>query len=482
MGTTVFERRRPPASVVSHSLERTARSVFWLDDLPAGAVGGRPKLAGHRVADLVIVGGGYTGLWSAVLAKRRNPNARVVLVEAKSIGWAASGRNGGFCEASLTHGQENGMARWPKEMATLDRLGLANLDAIEAAEADYGMDFHFERTGQLAPAVEEHQVEWLREWHAEATERGEEGVVYLDEHEAQAAVASPTYLAAVWEQRTNGMLHPARLASELARVAEELGVEIFEHSPVKRLDTPGSTGAVSMITDDGRVDAERAVLATNVFPSLVKRNRLMTVPVYDYVLMTEPLSPRQLADIGWGDRQGIGDLANQFHYYRLSKDHRILFGGYDAIYHYGRKVRSEYENRPETWQRLASHFFTTFPQLEGLRFSHQWAGAIDTSTQFTAFFGTARDDRVAYAAGFTGLGVGSTRFAAEVMLDLLEGRDNERTSLEMVRKRPLPFPPEPAASIGINATRWSLDRADHNRGRRNLLLKTLDALGLGFDS
>ncbi|WP_139418095.1 NAD(P)/FAD-dependent oxidoreductase [Agromyces laixinhei] len=482
MGTTVFERQPPAASVIEHALAGTRRSVFWLDDLPDGAVGGRPKLTGDHVADLVIVGGGYTGLWSAVLAKRRAPGARVVLIEAKSIGWAASGRNGGFCEASLTHGHENGMARWPKEMATLERLGMANLDAIGAAEAEYGMDFHFERTGQLAPAIEEHQVEWLREWHAESVERGEEGVVLLDEAEMRASIASPTYLAGVWERHTNAMVHPARLASELARVAEDLGVEIFEHSPVMRLDTPGSTGAVSAITSSGRVDAAHAVLATNVFPSLLKRNRLMTVPVYDYVLMTEPLSAQQLADIGWKDRQGIADLANQFHYYRLSKDNRILFGGYDAIYHYGRTMRSAYENRPESWQTLASHFFTTFPQLEGLQFSHQWAGAVDTSTQFTAFFGTARDDRVAYAAGFTGLGVGSTRFAAEVMLDLLEGRDNERTSLEMVRKRPLPFPPEPAASLGINATRWSLDRADHNRGRRNILLKTLDALGLGFDS
>ena len=126
--------------------------------------------------------------------------------------------------------------------------------------------------------------------------------------------------------------------------------------------------------------------------------------------------------------------------------------------------------------------FTTFPQLEGLRFSHEWAGPIASSTQFTAFYGTARGGRVAYAAGFTGLGVGSTRFAGEVMLDLLAGADTERTRLKMVRGRPLPFPPEPAAAVGINLTRWSMDRADHREGRRNLLLKTLDSLGLGFDS
>ncbi|WP_173922963.1 FAD-binding oxidoreductase [Agromyces sp. Marseille-P2726] len=482
MGTTVFERRRPPASVVSHSLADTRQRVFWLDDLPAAAMPERPALSGERVAQLAIVGGGYTGLWTAVLAKQRNPDAHVVLLEAKRIGWAASGRNGGFCEASLTHGRENGLARWPEELDTLDRLGLENLDAIEAAESELGMDFEFERNGALAVATEPHQVEWLHEVAADAAQRGDGTIRLLDEAAVRAEVASPTYLGAVWETRTSALLHPGKLAVELARVAEELGVEIHERSPVRRLETPGSTGAVTLVTDGGRVNARHAVLATNAFPSLLKRNRLMTVPVYDYVLMTEPLSAEQLADIGWSNRQGISDLANQFHYYRLSRDNRILFGGYDAIYNYGGRVRTEYERRPESFERLASHFFTTFPQLEGLRFTHRWAGVIDTSTRFCAYYGTARDDRVAYAAGFTGLGVAATRFAAQVMLDQLELRDNERTGLRMVRERPLPFPPEPAAAIGINATRWSLDRADHDRGRRNLLLKTLDALGLGFDS
>lgn len=480
MGTTVFERRRPPASVIAHSLEGSAQRVFWLDDLPARSA--RAPLTGHRTADLVIVGGGYTGLWTALLAKRRNPDTHVALVEGRTIGWAASGRNGGFVEASLTHGRENGLTRWPEEIETLDRLGLENLDAIQADLAAWGADAEFERVGSLGVAVEPHQVEWLHELAADARERGDDSLRLLDEHEARAAVASPTYLGAVWETRTNALVHPGKLAAELARLAEEQGVEIFEHSPVRRIETPGATGAVSVVTDRGRLVAKHAVLATNAFPALLKRNRLMTVPVYDYVLMTEPLSADQLASIGWSDRQGLSDLANQFHYYRLTADNRVLFGGYDAIYHSGGRMRAVYEDRRESFEKLAAHFFTTFPQLEGLRFTHRWAGAIDTSTRFCAFFGTARDERVAYAAGFTGLGVAATRFAGEVMLDLLERRENERTTLRMVRERPLPFPPEPAASIGINATRWSLDRADHDRGRRNLLLKTLDALGLGFDS
>lgn len=471
MHPTVFERHRPSASVVEHALAGTRDAVFWTEDSPGERA---PKLEGTIEADLAIVGGGYTGLWTALRAKDRDPDARVVVIEARRTGWAASSRNGGFVEASLTHGEENGKRRWPEELEQLDAIGMQNLDDIEATVARERMRCDFERTGTLSVAIEPHQVEWLR---------GEEG--YLDAEAVRKQVDSPTYLAGSWDKRSTAMVHPAKLATELARVARERGVLIFEDSPVRALadrGTFGGTDGVDVQTAGGQVRASRVALATNVFPSLLKRNRLMTVPVYDYVLMTEPLSAAQLDEIGWKNRQGLADLANQFHYYRLSADNRILFGGYDAVYHYGRRVNDGYENRPESYQKLASHFFTTFPQLEGLGFSHRWAGAIDTSTRFCAFYGTARRGRIAYAAGFTGLGVAATRFAADVMLDLLAGEKTERTELRMVRERPLPFPPEPAAAVGINLTRWSLDRADHREGRRNILLKALDAVGLGFDS
>jgi len=204
--------------------------------------------------------------------------------------------------------------------------------------------------------------------------------------------------------------------------------------------------------------------------------------VYDYVLMTEPLSTAQLADIGWEGREGIGDAGNQFHYYRLSHDNRILWGGYDAMYYFAGKVAPRYDQRPETFAALADHFFATFPQLDGLRFTHAWGGAIDTCSRFSAFWGKAFDGRVAYVAGYTGLGVGATRFGGQVMLDLLDGVDNERTRLEMVRTKPVPFPPEPFRFAGIELTRRSIAAADRHEGRRNLWLRTLDRVGLGFDS
>ncbi|WP_424937471.1 MULTISPECIES: NAD(P)/FAD-dependent oxidoreductase [Bacteria] len=467
MGTTVFERHPPRTSVVDHALAGTAFRTFWLDDVERPR---HPRLSGALRADLAIVGGGYTGLWSAIRAKERDPGLRIVLLEASQVAWAASGRNGGFCEASITHGRENGLNRWPDEIGLLDSLGQRNLDEIEETVDRYRIDADFERTGELNVAVEPHQVEWYRE---------EEG--FLDRDAIRAEVRSDTYLGGVWDRAGCAMLHPAKLALELARVAVELGVEIFERSLVRSVEGDGSA-AITLVTSHGSVTADRIVLGTNVFPSLLRRNRLMTVPVYDYVLMTEPLDAEQRASIGWANRQGIGDSANQFHYYRLSADDRILFGGYDAVYHYGGRVRPRYEDRMESHRRLAAHFFTTFPQLEGLRFTHRWAGPIDTCSRFCAFYGTARRGRVAYATGFTGLGVGASRFAADVMLDRLAGQETERTQLRMVRERPIPFPPEPAASIGINLTRAALDRADHSEGRRGLLLRTLDALGMGFDS
>ncbi len=464
MGTTVFERRQPSASIIERSLENTAHAAFWLDDVERPSY---PTLSGEVRADLAIVGGGYAGLWTAIRAKERDPQRTVVLLEANRVGWAASGRNGGFCEASLTHGEENGMNRWPDEMEQLERLGLENLDGIQDTVERYGMDVDWERTGQMAVAVEPHQIEWM------------EGDDFLDESAVQAEVASPTYLAGSWDRTGCAMVHPAKLVFELARVATELGVRIFERTRVTGLN---GKGVQTLTAENGSVVADQVALATNVFPSLLKRNRLMTVPVYDYALMTEPLTAEQYDAIGWKNRQGLADSANQFHYYRLSADNRILFGGYDAVYHFGGKVREEYEERPESFRRLASHFFTTFPQLEGLRFTHRWAGAIDSCSRFCAFFGTARGGRVAYATGFTGLGVGATRFAADVMLDELAGLTTERTQLEMVRTKPIPFPPEPAASIGVNLVRAAMNQADHNQGRRNLFLKTLDAVGMGFDS
>jgi len=436
---------------------------LWLDtsDRPAP----RPPLDGDVEVDLAVVGGGFTGLWTALRAVERTPGTRVLLLEADRIAEHATGRNGGFCEATLTHGEANGRDRWPDEYDVMHRMGLANLDAIEETVARYGIDCGWARGGALAVATRPHEVADL-----EPDVPG-----FLDAEAVRRMVDSPTYLAGRHEQDECAVVDPARLAWGLATAAEGLGVRIVEQTPVTGIR------AGELTTSSGAVRARQIALATNAFPALLRRLRLSTVPVYDYVLATQPLTEAQLAALRWDPSIGIADSGNQFHYYRITPDHRILWGGYDAIYHFRRGIDAAHEERQETYDVLARHFFETFPQLEGIEFTHRWAGVIDTSTRFCAFYGTSHGGRTAYALGFTGLGVGASRFAGDVMLDLLAGEDTERTRLEMVRTRPRPFPPEPLAWIGIKLTTWSLARADAT-GRRNLWLRLLDRLGLGFDS
>ncbi len=206
------------------------------------------------------------------------------------------------------------------------------------------------------------------------------------------------------------------------------------------------------------------------------------IPVWDYVLVSEPLSPGRRREIGWRNRQGVGDIANRFHYYRLTADDRILWGGYDAIYNFGGTIEERFEQRDASFAMLASHFHKAFPQLDGIRFSHRWGGAIDTCSRFFAFQGTALSDRLAYTVGHTGLGVGASRFGARVALDLLAGRETEATRLRAIRSQPLPFPPEPLRWAAVELTRNRLAAADRRNGRRGLWLRALDRLGLGFDS
>ncbi|KAB1658000.1 FAD-dependent oxidoreductase [Pseudoclavibacter chungangensis] len=450
---------------------------YWIDRAPAR----RPQsaLTADITADLLVVGGGYTGLWTALHAKERDPGARVVLLEGTTIGHAASGRNGGFIDPSLTHGLSNGVSRWPDEIDELVALGVENYEGMHADIERHGIDCDWREGGMVTFARNAWESDALREGRDECLEHGEEAE-YIGPGGVGALTRSPAFVAALRQPRM-ATVDPYRLAIGLLDACLAAGVEVHESTVVAGIDHRGRGTVRARTATGASVRAERVALATNAYPALLRRLALTTVPVYDYALMTEPLTDEQFASIGWTGDEGLADAGNQFHYFRKSDDGRILWGGYDAIYHYGSRRSEHLTQRAATFETLERNFRDTYPQLADVRFTHQWGGMIDSSTRFCLTAGTAARGRIAYALGYTGLGVAATRFGADAMLDLLAGESTRRTRCALVAAGSLPFPPEPARAIGVNLTRWSM-AAEDRTGKRNLWLKAMDAVGLGFDS
>lgn len=464
-------------SPATRALVDAAPAVFWLDrpDTPEPS----PPLTGTAEADLAIVGGGYTGLWAARQALADDPGRDVLVLEAGTVALGASGRNGGFLSASITHGAANGQAHFPDELATLHRLGNDNYDGLLRDLDALGIDAAFEPVGDLTVAVAPWQADELPDHAALLRDLGED-VEVLDGPAMRAEVRSPTYLGGVWQRSHGGLVDPARLALGLLAAVRRAGARVHEHSAVTGVAAGGP--ALVLRGPHLHVRARQVLLATNAFPGLVAPIRRAVVPVYDHVLVTEPLSDAQWASLGWRHRQGLSDGGNQFHYYRPTPDGRVLWGGWDALYHFGGGVGPEHEQDDRTARTLAEHFLATFPQLEGVRFTHRWGGPIATTSRFMFTAGTRFRGRLAWAVGYTGLGVGASRFGARVALDLLAGEPTERTRLTAVRRPPVPVPPEPLRWLAVAATRRALARADADGGRRGPWLRLLDRFGVGFDS
>ncbi|WP_148254782.1 NAD(P)/FAD-dependent oxidoreductase [Aidingimonas lacisalsi] len=459
----------------SSRFDTAVQAPFWAETVPPQPA--CPALSAETSCDLAVIGGGFTGLWCALKARERHPDARIVVLEASHCGNAASGRNGGFCAPSISHGVSNALARWPKQAATLVRLGLDNLDGLQEDLAHYGIDAEFERQGKLNVAATPWQAEGLESMQVAYARFGIETTL-LEGDALRERFASPKYATGLFEPNY-ALVNPGKLVAGLRQACLAQGIDIHEHTPVTALDrTPQG---VRLTTPQAELGASRVAMATNAAVPLLKRLKMAVIPIFDYTLVTEPLSDAQLSAIGWQDRHGISDTGNQFHYFRKTADNRILWGGFDAIYHYGSRQDEALLHRPESYARLEANFSDAFPSLADVDFSHAWGGIIDTSARTTFFAGTALKGRLAYAMGFTGQGVSASRFAALAMLDMLDGQQTERTRLGMLRRFPVPFPPEPIRSGAVRLAQRHLALEDRT-GHRSLFLKTLDRFGIGFDS
>ena len=452
------------------------QSCFWLSRRPPRDA---EPLTGSIDADVAIVGAGFTGLWTALFLKELEPGASVVVLEAELAGYGASGRNAGIVGETIDHSHELAIAHFGLDEAReLARLGRENLDEMEAFLAERRIDAGWERTGQLTVALTTAQVKGLEAGRGAAERVGSTGWRLLSAEEARAEVASPLYLGALMSPRS-ALVDPVGLVEGLRGEAAAKRVRICERTAVTGFSI--ARDRVQIATSNGSVTARRVVLATNAYthrlwPGLSKR----FLPLYDYVLVSEPLSPAQRAEIGWGNRRGMTDARTFFNYYRLTRDDRILWGTSEAVYYAGNRVGPAFDHSPEHYSALAASFRRHFPFLAELRFPFAWGGAIASTTRLTPFFGTLAG-RISYGLGYTGHGVGSSRIAGRILALLALERKSPLLDLSLVRRPPFPYPPEPLRRLAVRAVTRALRRVDEG-GRPGLILRALEKMGIGFSS
>lgn len=453
------------------ALQHVTLFPFWLDNPDAPAV--EPQLIGRTEADLVIIGGGFTGLWAAIQAKEANPGRDVVLVEASKVAYGASGRPGGIVSTSIMHGLSNAVRVFPKDLDTLEALGHDNMRGFLKALDDHEIDCHAEWNGELTVAVGEEHVPGLEEEHRLHVEHGHEAVL-LDRDGIRAQIDSPLYQGGVWSKKNSGIVHPARLAWGLKRAALSLGVRLFELSPMTGLEDKGASMLVR--THDGQVTAPKVLLATNAFAAGHRHISRRVAAIRDRIIATEPLTDEQMARIGWSNRQGVYDTRTQLNYTRLTKDNRIVFGG-RLGYFYENNTDPDTDRDPQVYERLAGAFFHTFPQLDDLRFTHAWSGPIGLTTRMAVHFQRYHGDKGIYAGGYSGFGVSASRFGARLGLALLDRLDLPECKLDLATSMPNWIPPEPFRWIGSKITMHALDTADEKGGWRQPWLKLVTRMG-----
>jgi glycine/D-amino acid oxidase-like deaminating enzyme len=453
------------------------QACYWLAHrTPRDA---RP-LDGATETEIAVVGAGLTGLWSALFLKELAPACEVAVVEQGLAAHGASGRNAGMLSETVDHSHGLAIEHFGEtEARRLAGLGETNVAELVAFLEQRRIRCDYEPTGRLMVALTERQLEEARRTVGIAESLGLESFRYLDRQAVRGELDSPLYLGGVGVTG-GGILDPVKLVDGLREVAERQGVRVYERSRVTAVERRGAGARIQ--TEGGSVDARRVVLATSAYthhllPGLTHR----FIPLYDYVLVSEPLSADQRAAIGWRRRQGVTDGRAFFNYYRLTADDRILWGTSEATYYPGNRVDPSCDHSPAHYAALRQSYQRHFPALGRLEFPYAWGGAICSTTRLTPFFGRALEGRVLYGLGYTGHGLGTTRLAGRILAHMALDRASELLDLALVRRKPFPYPPEPLRSWSVARVTRALRRVDQGE-RPSLLLRLLDRMGIGFSS
>jgi glycine/D-amino acid oxidase-like deaminating enzyme len=452
-------------------------SCYWLASLPPHDV---KPLTGAAEHDVVVLGAGLTGLWTALFLKELDPARDVAVVEQGIAAWGASGRNAGMLAETIDHTHGLAMQHFGEaEAARLATLGETNVRELTAFIREREILCDYEPSGRLmASFTEAHLVEAQRNVEI-ARSLGIDTHRLLSREEIQAEVHSPLYLGGL-EVRGGGILDPARFTDGLRREAERLGVRVYERTQVEAVEEEGA--GVRLRTSGGVLRGRRAVFATSAYTHLLlPQVRHRFIPLYDYIMVSEPLSKAQWDSIGWKRHQGITDGRTFFNYYRPTADGRVLWGTSEATYYRGNRVDASCDHSQRHYDSLQASWRHTFPQLAEIAWPYAWGGPICSTTRLTPFFGQALGGRAWYGLGFTGHGLGSTRVAGRILAHLVLDRPSELLSLSLVTKKPFPYPPEPFRGWAVEAVTRDLRKVDRGEAP-SLMLRLLERMGIGFSS
>ena len=428
--------------------------ILWAETTEPTAE--RPALAGDRDADVAIVGAGYTGLWTAYYLAKADPTLRIVVLEAKTAGFGASGRNGGWCSAlfpvssrrlaSLPGSSRDSAIELHRAMqATVNEIGLVT--AAEGIDCDYhkGGTVVLARTpAQLARARAE--VEAAHDW-------GPGDLRFLTPEEVARKVRATKVLGATFTPHC-AALHPGKLVRGLVAVVERLGVTIHENTPVKAI-VPGHA-----ITPYGVLRADVVVRATEGFTPGLNGQLRTVAPVYSLMVATEPLDDATWDRIGLADRPTFSDHRHLIIYGQRTADGRLAFGGRGAPYHFGSRIKASYDEAPRVFSALRRTLRELFDGLDGVDFTHAWGGPLGVPRDWCASVGLDRGSGLAWAGGYVGDGVSTTNLAGRTLTDLILGRDTGLVRLPWVGHRSRRWEPEPVRWLGINAGLRAMTIAD----------------------
>jgi glycine/D-amino acid oxidase-like deaminating enzyme len=446
---------RPPP-VLSVTVGDWQDRSFWMSRRPYEP---GPRLDGDQAADVAIIGAGFTGLWSAIGLKDADPAMDVIVVERDIAGYGASGRNGGFAMTMVGRNVHDLVRKVGPTRAKATHLAMRQtLRDIESFCAAEGIDADITHPGVLTVSNGPEQDVRIRQDLATAERLGLDDFQPLSPGQCRDLVRSERLRTGHFE--TDSLLvDPAALAWGLRRAAERRGVRIFEHTPVDDIAEASGRG-VGVRTPFGTVRADRALIATNAYAHAIPALRRFIFTIYAYILVTEPLTPEQWARVGWERRMGIEDKRIYPHFHRPTPDGRILWGGRDAPFS-AEGPNPRREDDPRIFSRLEETFRWTFPQLHDVAIDRGWAGPVcGTINCFASAGFLGRSERLAYALGYAGHGVGPSHLVGRITRDLLLGTRSDLLDLPMVTKRPVPLPPGPLRGGMLGLAERLLQRAD----------------------